>query len=53
MFCLSAIVIKGSNYCYYLFAFLDIIAFPNWGFVLKERIYSLGSKFFSFRVDSH
>ena len=42
---------KGNNFRDFLFAFLDNAALPKWGKLLKERICSYGSKFFTFRVD--
>ena len=47
----SAIYSKGDNFCDFLFAYLNDKVFSKWGLLLKERICSLGSKFFSLRVD--
>ena len=37
---------KRDNFCL-LFAYLEDVVFSNWGLLLKERICSHGSKFFS------
>ena len=42
---------KGDNFHDSLFAYLVDKGFPEWDLLLKQRIYSKGSKFFSLRVD--
>ena len=42
---------KGDNFHHFLFTYLEDKVFKKWGLLLKERICSLGSKFFSLRVD--
>ena len=48
----SAMFSKGDNFHDFLFAYLEDKVFQKWGLLLKERICSDGSKFFSVRVDS-
>ena len=43
---------KGNNFCDW-YASLDDIALPNWSQLLKERICSKGSEFFSLRDGLH
>ena len=40
-----------KNFCDFLFAYVEDVVFPKWGLLLKERICSSWSKFFSVRVD--
>ena len=42
---------KGGNFRNFPFAYLEDEIDPKWGLLLKERICSDGSKFFSLRVD--
>ena len=51
--CFSAIFTTGGNFCDFLFASLEEGALSNSGLLLKKRICSMMSKFFSFRVDSN
>ena len=47
----SAIFMKGDNFYDFLFASLDKVTLSKWGLLLKKRICSYGSKFFSLIVD--
>ena len=47
---ISAMFSKGDNFPDFLFAYLKKEVIPKWGLLLKERIYSYWSKFFSLRV---
>ena len=52
--CISMIFYQftiGNNFSDFLFAFLNNAALSHYGLLLKERICSYGSKFFSLRVD--
>ena len=42
----STIYSKGDNFHDFLLAYLEDEVFPKWGLCLKERICSIGSKFF-------
>ena len=49
--CFSAIFTKGNNFCNFLFASHDNVAFPKKGSALKGKNLLLRSKLFPERVD--
>ena len=49
----SAMFSKGDNFCDSLFAYLEDEVFPKLGLLLKERIFSYGSKFCPLLDDSN